>query len=181
MEEQLLSTATDALQAGRRIGFPVVVKGLVPGQVHKTEAGLVRLGIGSASELKKVYKEFHLRLDGEGKMLIQKQLPVDFELIAGFLRDDQFGACVMFCLGGIFSELQRDVVFALAPLSREEARILIRGRAPINEEALLDILVNLGNLGTACPEIEQIDINPLVVFQGNPVAVDATGILKEKK
>jgi acyl-CoA synthetase (NDP forming) len=191
VEEQLVSTATAALQVGRRIGFPVVVKGLVPGQVHKTEAGLVRLGIGSASELKKVYKEFHLRLDGEGKILIQKQLLVDFELIAGFLRDEQFGPCIMFGLGGVFSELQRDVVFALAPLSREEARSLIfsikgkkllggfRGMAPINEEAMADILVNLGSLGVAHPEIAQIDINPLAVFGGNPIAVDATIILAD--
>jgi acyl-CoA synthetase (NDP forming) len=193
VEEKLAAEAKAAAEAGRQIGFPIVIKGLVPGQVHKTEAGFVRLGVGSASEVKKVYKEFHLRLDGEGKILIQKQLSVDFELIAGFLRDDQFGPCVMFGLGGIFSELQRDVVFALAPLSREDAGILIRGikgvkllrgfrgRAPINEEAVADILVNLGHLGTACPDIEQIDINPVVVFRGNPVAVDATVILREKK
>jgi acetate---CoA ligase (ADP-forming) len=189
VEEQLVSTAAAAQNAGRRIGFPVVVKGLIPGQVHKTEAGLVRLGIASASELKKVFQNFNSRLDSTGRIIVQKQLPVDFELIAGFLRDDQFGPCVMFGVGGIFSELQRDVVFALAPLSRDDARSLIyrikgkkllsgfRGMAPINEEALADILINLGNLGAAHPEIDQIDINPLAVWRGNPVAVDATVIL----
>jgi acetyltransferase len=95
----------------------------------------------------------------------------------------------MFGLGGIFSEFQRDVVFALTPLSRKDALELIyrikgrkllqgfRGKAPINEETMADILVDLGNLGAACPAIAQIDINPLVVFRGNPVAVDATVIL----
>ena len=129
-------------------------------------------------------------MNGEGRLLIQRQLAVDYELIAGFLRDDHFGPVVMFGLGGIFSELTRDVVFTLAPLSREEALRLIgrikgkkllqgyRGMVPLDEEAMADLLVNVGNLGLAAPRIEQIDINPLAVVKGRPVAVDATIILR---
>jgi acetyltransferase len=189
VEEHLVRTAADALTEGRKIGFPLVLKGLLPGQVHKTESGLVRLGVAADAELEAAFAELLLRLKGRGRIVVQRQLPADFELIAGFLRDSQFGPCVMFGLGGIFSEFQRDVVFALAPLSRKDALELIyrikgrkllqgfRGKAPINEETMADILVDLGNLGAACPAIAQIDINPLVVFRGNPVAVDATVIL----
>jgi acetyltransferase len=189
VEEYLAWTAADALTAGRRIGYPVVIKGLLTGEVHKTESGLVRLGVATDAELEAAFADLMSRLRGQGRIVIQRQLPVEYELIAGFLRDDQFGPCVMFGLGGIFSEFQRDVVFALAPPSREDALELIysikgiqllrgfRGKAPVNEDAMADILVNLGNLGAACPQIEQIDINPLAVSQGHPVAVDATVVL----
>jgi acetyltransferase len=189
VEEYLAWTAADALTAGRRIGYPVVIKGLLTGEVHKTESGLVRLGVATDAELEAAFADLMSRLKGRGRIVIQRQIPVEYELIAGFLRDDQFGPCVMFGLGGIFSELQRDVVFALAPPSREDALELIyrikgrkllqgfRGKASVNEDAMADILVNLGNLGAACPAIEQIDINPLAVSQGHPIAVDATVIL----
>ena len=114
----------------------------------------------------------------------------EYELIAGFIRDDQFGPCVMFGLGGILAELEPDVVFAMAPLDRESALKLIgrirskrllqgfRGITPLEEETMADILVNLGNVGIAYPQIEQIDINPLAVSKGTPLAVDANIILK---
>jgi acetyltransferase len=192
VEEYLAWTVADALSAGRRIGYPVVIKGLLTGEVHKTESGLVRLGVATDAELEAAFADLMSRMKGQGRIVIQRHIPADFELIAGFLRDVQFGPCVMFGLGGIFSELQRDVVFALAPPSREDALELIyrikgrkllqgfRGKAPVNENAMADILVNLGNLGAACPAIEQIDINPLAVSQGHPVAVDATVILGKR-
>lgn len=186
VEEKIVESAADALSLARKMGYPVVLKGLVPGEVHKTESGLVCLGITSASELRKTYADFSKRIQGRGKILLQRQLPVEYELIVGMLRDPQFGACVMFGLGGIFSELQKDVVFAPAPLSESTARELIqrisgrkllhgfRGRKPLDMTRMAEILVNLGNLACASPEIEQIDINPLVVAYGKPVAVDAT-------
>lgn len=190
VEERIILSAKEAIETAQEIGYPVVLKGLIPGEVHKTESGLVRLEIASPSELKAAFKELKARMKGEGRILIQRQVQVEYELIAGFLRDGQFGPCVMFGLGGVFSELQRDVVFALAPLVEKDALVLLgrikgkkllqgfRGMAPLDEEAMADILVRLGDLGTACPEIEQIDINPLAVSQRNPVAVDATVILK---
>ena len=129
-------------------------------------------------------------MKGKGRILLQRQMPVEYELIAGMLRDSQFGPCVMFGLGGIFSELQKDVVFAPAPLSASTAKELIRrisgkkllqgfrGRKPLDMKLMAEILVSLGNLACRCPDIEQIDINPLVVYQGKPVAVDATIIRK---
>ena len=191
VDEQIAKTMGDALSFAREIGYPVVMKGLAPGEVHKTESGLVRLNLATSSGVKNAFEELMKRMNGQGRILLQRQMSIDYELIAGYLLDAQFGPCVMFGLGGIFSELQRDVVFATAPLTEQSALELIfrikgnkllqgfRGMTPINQKAMAGILVNLGNLGAACPAIEQIDINPLIVSGGNPVAVDASIILKK--
>jgi len=193
VEEKRVDTASAALSAARRMGYPVVLKGLLPGQIHKTESGLVNLGISTPTALKKSFADLSKRLKGKGKVLIQKQLPAEYELIVGTVRDEQFGPCVMFGLGGIFSELQKDVVFAPAPLTLATAQELIgrisgkkllqgfRGRKPLDIKTMANILVHLGNLICACPGIEQIDINPLVVHQGKPTAVDATVIQNRSK
>jgi len=190
VEEKLVHDLNEAWETTQQIGLPVVVKGLMPGEVHKTEHGLVQLGITDKFLLEAAFHHIQEKLDHRGKILIQKQVQSDYELIAGFIRDDQFGPCVMFGLGGILSELEPDVVFAMAPLDRESALELIqrirsrrlvqgfRGMPPLDEEAMADILVNLGTVGVAYPQIEQIDINPLAISTGAPVAVDATVILK---
>jgi len=192
VEERTVSSIAEAQGAAAAIGFPVVLKGLLPGRVHKTESGLVRLRLATPDDLETSYKETEKRMDGRGRIVIQRQMESDCELIAGFLRDDQFGPCVMFGLGGIFAELERDVAFALAPLGQEEATALIRrirnrkllegfrGMPPLREELMADILVRLGNLGVSRHEIEQIDINPLTVSGGVPTAVDATVIMSRR-
>jgi acetyltransferase len=190
VDERITKTLEEAASYAQKIGYPVVMKGLAPGEVHKTESGRVRLGLTTSAGVKTAFEDLMNRMNGQGRILLQRQLPIDYELIAGYLRDAQFGPCVMFGLGGIFSELQRDVVFATAPLTEQSALDLIfrikgnkllqgfRGMTPINGKAMAGILVGLGNLGAACPQIEQIDINPLIVSGGNPVAVDASIILK---
>ena len=191
VEELIAKTTEEAASIAQKIGYPVVMKGLAPGEVHKTESGLVRLGLTTSADLKNAFEELTKRMNGQGRILLQRQLSIDYELIAGYLLDVQFGPCVMFGLGGIFSELRRDVVFATAPLTEQSALKLIyrikgckllqgfRGMMPINEKAVAGVLVGLGNLGDACTQIEQIDINPLIVTVGNPVAVDASIILKD--
>jgi len=193
VEERIVASAADTLRIARKMGFPVVLKGLVPGQVHKTESGLVSLNIQSPALLKTAFADLTRRMKGKGKILLQRQMPGEYELIVGMLHDAQFGACVMFGLGGVFSELQKDVVFAPAPLSASTAQELIqrisgkkllqgfRNRKPLDMKLMAKILVNVGNLAFACPDIEQIDINPLVVFHGKPVAVDATIIRQAKR
>jgi acetyltransferase len=190
VEEKLASTFPKAERAAQAMGFPVVLKGLLPGEVHKTELGLVQLGITAQCELEHAFHKIQEQLEGRGRILIQRQVDTDYELIAGFIRDGQFGPCIMFGLGGTLSELQADVVFALAPLKRPEALRLIRhirgkrllegfrGMAALNQERMAELLVNLGNLGAAYSKIEQIDINPVAVSEGLPIAVDATIIQK---
>jgi acyl-CoA synthetase (NDP forming) len=196
--ERVVKSAQEAAESAARLGFPVVMKGLVPGGIHKTESGLVRLGIDSAEAAVRGYDELS-RIMGEiggesggktAKVLIQQQVEAGLELIAGFLRDPQFGPCVMIGFGGVLAEVLNDVVFGVAPLSREEALHLLdrlksrrlldgyRGSPAADREALADILTSLGGLGSACPGIREIDINPLILSRGKPVAVDATLILK---
>jgi len=193
VEEGLPRSFSEAEVLARALGFPVVLKGLIPGETHKTELGLVHLGITNQSELEAAFQKTRENMGDQGRILVQKQIKMDYELIAGFLRDKEFGPCVMFGLGGILAELEPDVAFALAPLKQEEALELInqirgkrllegfRGMAPLHKELMADILVHLGNLGTAHPRIEQIDINPLVVNEGSPLAVDATVILRSSE
>jgi acetyltransferase len=192
VEEKVVDGLDAAWQTAQAIGLPVVLKGLLSGEVHKTEHGLVELGITDKSALEAAFHRIQEKLDQRGRILIQKQIHSDYELIAGFIRDNQFGPCVMFGLGGIFSELEPDVVFALAPLDLQRGLQLIkrirsrrllqgfRGITPLNEVAMADILVNLGMMGVAYPQIEQIDINPVAISKGVPWAVDATVILKSE-
>jgi len=189
VEETIVQSAAAVQAAARKTGYPVVLKGLVPGKVHKTEAGLVITGIASAGRLKEAFTELAARMKGKGRILLQRQMPADYELIAGVLKDAQFGPCVMFGIGGVFSELIKDVAFAPAPLSQTIARKLIRrisgqkllmgfrGAKALDMKKMADILVALGDLAAACPEIEQIDVNPFIVHQGMPVAVDAAVIV----
>jgi len=191
VEERLVRSVEEAWKAAQQMGLPVVLKGLIPGQVHKTEHGLVRLGITDKTLLEVAYHQLHEKLEHCGRILVQKEVKSDYELIAGFIRDDQFGPCVMFGLGGIFSELESDVAFAMAPLDKESALKLIsrirgkrllqgfRGMTPLKEDTMADILVKLGEVGVAYPQIEQIDINPLSVRQDTSLAVDASIILKK--
>jgi len=191
VEERLVDSLDEAWRTAQAMGLPVVVKGLMPGEVHKTEHGLVQLGITDKFLLEAAFHHIQEKLDHRGKILIQKQVQSEYELIAGFIRDNQCGPCVMFGLGGILAELEPDVAFAMAPLYREGALKLIkrirsrrllqgfRGMPPLDGEAMADILVNLGTVGVAYQQIEQIDINPLAISTGAPVAVDATVMLKD--
>ena len=183
--ETLVQTADAAWAWAQENGTPVVLKGLVPEKGHKTEYGLVRLSISDRPGLASAFADLMGQVGPQGRILIQKQVPVDYELIAGFMRDAQFGPCVMFGLGGILAELEPDVVFDLAPLDHDRAvrmlrslrnrRLLqgFRGMSPLDETSAADILVRLGRLGVADSRISQIDINPLAVSAGKPVAVDA--------
>jgi acetyltransferase len=186
VDGEIVATVSEAKDAAEILGFPVVLKGLIPGAVHKTELGLVKLGIEGKKGLSEAFKDLKDRLKGTGRMIMQREIRPDFELIVGYVRDADLGPCVMFGLGGIFSELEKDVRFAPAPLSHQDALRLIsrirgkrllegfRGMAPLNKDVMARILEALGSLGARDHAIEQIDINPLAVVGGEPVAVDAT-------
>jgi acetyltransferase len=189
VEETIVATEQQARAAALKMGYPVVVKGLVPGDMHKTESGMVILNRQTAQQLEKSFGEIGAKLGAKGRILLQKQVDKDYELIAGFHRDREFGPCVMFGLGGTLAELDPDVVFALAPLSRGEAvelmerirgkRVLdgFRGMRPLNREPMADILVALSHMGAEYPFIEHVDLNPVVVHQGMPLIVDANIVL----
>jgi acyl-CoA synthetase (NDP forming) len=190
VEEQIAASSAAAKEIAGALGFPVVIKGLLPGEIHKTELGLVRTGISSEREVETAFIELQKIMADKGTVLVQRQIQGSPELIAGLIRDPQFGPCVMCGLGGIFAEVLADSVFAAAPLSHMEALDLIdrlktqkilngfRGVAPVDRDALADILVKLGDLGDSFARIKEIDINPLIVSEGLPIAVDATIIVE---
>lgn len=190
VEEKTAASLEDALGAARAFGFPVVMKGILPGEIHKTESGLVQLGITSEEEATKAFGRLKGRMAGKGNILVQPQIEGGPELIAGMVRDPQFGPCVMLGLGGIFTEILKDIVFAVAPLSCKEALSMIgrlksqkllngfRGFSPVDRESIATIIVSLGELGCSNPRIKEIDINPLIACKNRIVAVDASVVLE---
>jgi acetyltransferase len=188
--ETLVTDLGQVESAAEALGYPVVMKGLLPGTVHKTEAGLVRLGISDGSMARQTYAALMGKMGGRGQILVQRQLTGKVELILGLTRDPQFGPCVMFGLGGITAELFGDASFAVAPLDMGEALDLIgrirarkmldgfRGAPAVDREELARILVALGRIGLAYPRIREIDINPLLLSEEGLFAVDATLVLE---
>ena len=190
-KEYLVKSSDDALLSARRIGYPVVLKGSSRTHTHKTEHRLIELGINNDDTLEKAYSLLLERgkehLDG---ILVQQMISGDRELVAGLVRDPQFGPCVMFGLGGVFTEVLKDVTFRVAPLEMYDALEMIdeikasklldqfRGKPAVNGDVLARTLINLGKIGLEVDEVTEIDINPLIVYGDTPVAIDALVILR---
>ena len=186
--ERLAADPDEAERAAVAVGFPVALKLCGPAIAHKTERNLVRLGLSDPTAVRAAATEiWALRRadDGDVSLLVAEMVRGHRELIAGLVRDPQFGPCVMLGVGGIFAEVVGDVVFAAAPLTTDDAmraigdlrsaRILgaFRGEPPVDREALAAILVGLGRLAVERPDVASVDLNPLVVRDGTPIAVDA--------
>ncbi len=189
--EVLVRTPAEAAAAARRIRYPVALKACAAGEAHKTEKGLVALGLGGERELRAALGTLRARAGRgfRGGFLVQEMVRGGRELAIGMVRDPQFGPCVMFGLGGIFTEILQDAVFRIAPLRRRDAlemlgairgrRILeaVRGLPAVDRVALGRSLVAVGRIGLDHPEIAAIDVNPLIVRHAAPVAVDALVVL----
>jgi acetyl-CoA synthetase (ADP-forming) len=186
--ERLVSSADDAVAAAEELGYPVVAKLCGASIAHKTERGLVRLGLRDADAVRAAAAELLAMAtpdDGEVGVLIGEMVKGNRELIAGLVRDPQFGPCVMLGVGGVLAEALGDVAFRLVPLERVDAEDLVddlrtqdllgefRGEPAIDRDALVDVLVGLSRLAESDPSIVSADVNPLIVRDGVPVAVDA--------
>jgi acetyltransferase len=186
--ERLVGSAAEAGEAATEIGFPVVVKLCGDAIAHKTERGLVRLGLGEADAVIRAAEELLASArpeDGDVGLLVAEQVRGARELIAGVIRDPQFGPCVMLGVGGILAEALSDVVFAVAPLDAQEARALpdrlathallgpFRGEPAVDRAALASVLAGLSKLAIERPDVASVDLNPLIVRDGVPLAVDA--------
>jgi acetyltransferase len=180
----------ETLKAAGEMGYPVVLKGRIKGKVHKTEAGLVKSNLWTKDQLRAAYEEMSSLNPKPPSFLIQPMLKSSLELIAGTVRDPQFGPAVMLGLGGIYAEVYKDVIFRLPPLSETDAVEMVsqlkgkallrgyRGSKPVNMKNLSDWLIKLGWLVQAFEKIQEIDVNPLLIVNGEPVAVDATIIFR---
>ncbi|MEN8160622.1 MAG: acetate--CoA ligase family protein [Myxococcota bacterium] len=196
--EVLAITPEAAVDAATEIGFPVVLKLCGDAIAHKTERGLVRLALGDAAAVRAAAAELLAAArpeDGEVSLLVAEQVAGKRELIAGLVRDPQFGPCVVLGLGGILTEALGDVAFAAAPVTLDEARALVgrlrashlvtkpfRGEPAGDVDAIAELLVALGRVGAERPDVASVDLNPVLLrtSDGAPVAVDALVELSER-
>lgn len=189
-DEQLAKTPEELIKATAKIGYPLVIKASSADIAHKTEKGLIRVDVRNNEEAKTAFNEIVESMNGAGKaVLVQQMIRGQRELVIGLTRDPQFGPCVMFGLGGIFTEILEDTVFRVAPLEKFDAldmmqeikahKILdaVRGLEAVDRELLAEMLITVGRIGIENENIKEIDINPVIISHGKPVAVDALVVL----
>jgi acetyltransferase len=193
--EEVVATPDEAAAAARRIGFPVVLKAVSAAVPHKSDAGLVILGLTSPEDVRAAAERLagrctELRAPLEG-ILVAKQMTGGVEAVLGIHRDPEMGPVVMVGMGGIWLELFKDVAFAPPGLDRAGAleaisktrmsRLLAgyRGSRPANAEALADAMVSLGHLAQDLGEaIEAVDVNPLLVQESGVCALDGLVVMR---
>jgi succinyl-CoA synthetase beta subunit len=186
--ERLAADADGAAAAATAIGFPVVAKLCGDRIAHKTERGLVRLALADAGAVRQAAAELLAAAttdDGEVEVLVAPMLRGNRELIAGLADDPQFGMTVVLGIGGIFAEALADVAIRLVPIERVDAEEMIdelhtqallgafRGEPPVDRDRLCEVLLALSAAAAATPELVSADLNPLIVVDGAPIAVDA--------
>lgn len=188
-KELLVDKVQDLINAAKEIGYPLVLKGCSSGIAHKTEKGLIRVDIRNEAEAKAAFEEIAANIETEDSILVQEMVKGQRELVIGLTRDPQFGPCVMFGLGGIFTEILKDISFRVAPLEKRDAlemmqdikghKILeaVRGMEAADLNIFSDILIKVGQIGLENDDVKEIDINPVIISGSQPVAVDALVVL----
>ncbi len=195
-EYALVRSADEAAAQAKRIGFPLVMKIVSPQILHKTDVGGVKVGVASEQDVRETFDDMYGRLSKEYNVrgvLLEKMVPPGVELIVGLQYDPQFGPVIMVGLGGIFTEVFRDVSFRMLPITREDAKSMLddlqgrkilhgfRGSKPIDLDMLADALVNIGRLGIEMAAYyDSVDFNPIVVYPNDYRIVDAKILLREK-
>lgn len=189
--DKLAQSADEAVAAAMEIGGPVVVKLCGPSLAHKSERGLVRLGLDSSEAVRSAAEDLLAAAtedDGEVALLVSEMVAGHRELIAGVVLTEQFGAALMLGLGGVLAEAVGEAVFRLLPVSEADCQDMIddldiaallgplRGEPAVDRNALAEALLALAK-AAGSKGIEAIDVNPLVIREGLPVAVDALVVM----
>ncbi len=192
-KQKLTSDKNDVVKFADEIGYPVVMKLMADDVVHKSDAGAVKLNLQNKDEIEKSFDELmSIPSKSEKKINIQKMAdePIT-EIIIGMTTDPQFGPALMFGIGGILVELLEDVSFRIAPIERFDANEMIheikgfplldgfRGKPKADIEAIIDALLKVSDLVIQNPEIYEMDLNPIFVYNSGIVCVDARIILKD--
>jgi acetyl coenzyme A synthetase (ADP forming)-like protein len=188
--ESALVTPEEAPTAAAKLGFPVVLKGVVPGVVHKSELGLVALSLSSQSEVTSACRRMSDAALGVGKelerVLLQREMS-GLETIIGVTQDPTFGPLIVAGMGGVQAELLRDVAFRLTPITDRDAEEMLdtlrmralfdgyRGSPKRDKRAFIEVLMRLSALVEIAPEIAELDLNPVMVLadRAGAIAVDA--------
>jgi len=198
-EARLASNAQEALTAADKIGYPLAMKIVSPHIIHKSDAGGVKLNLNNSQEVQEGFEEIlksALKVttrDRIAGVLLSPMVPPGQECIIGVIRDQQFGPVVMFGLGGIFVEVLKDIAFRLAPLAQEDIDSMvreikgydilqgIRGEKPRDINALKDILAKLSQVAIDNPEIQEVDLNPVIVHEKGASIVDSRIVIVNRK
>jgi acetyltransferase len=198
----LAKTADEAVKLAADLGFPVVMKIASPDILHKTDVGGVKVGLESADEVRDafdlmIYRTERFLPEAEiwGCQVQEMAPPGGIEVLIGMNRDPQFGPLVTFGLGGIYVEVLKDVTFRVAPFTKLDAQAMlseirskallegVRGKPAVDKDAIIDVLLRMGQLVQDFPEIAEFDINPLIVYpkgQG-ALAIDMRLVLASEK
>jgi acetyl-CoA synthetase (ADP-forming) len=187
-ESRRVGSPDEAVAAASELGYPVAVKLNGPGIAHKTERGLVRLHLADPEAVRDASVALLASAradDGDVDLLVAHMVTGARELIAGLHTDPQFGRCVVLGIGGILTEALADATFRLAPLDATDAADMLdelrsqallgplRGEPAVDRAAVVDVLLALSRLAESEPDVVSVDLNPLVVEDGAPIAVDA--------
>jgi 3-hydroxypropionyl-CoA synthetase (ADP-forming) len=192
-EYSLVTNDSEATSKAKEIGFPIVAKIVSDQILHKTDVQGVKVGIKSEEEAKESFLDMYSRLSKEYDVkgvLLEKMVPKGVELIVGLQNDPQFGPVIMLGLGGIYTEIFKDISFRVLPITKEDAmemfndlkgnKILkgFRGAEPVDLNILSDAIVKIGNLGIDMAEyIDSVDFNPIIAYPQNYYVVDAKILL----
>ncbi|MEM2298136.1 MAG: acetate--CoA ligase family protein [Thermofilaceae archaeon] len=198
LEKRLTTSEEEAVRVAEEIGYPVVLEVESPQIIHKTEVGGILLDLKSSEEVAKGYKTImtnvkekapHAEVKG---IVVRRMAPRGLEVLVGMHRDPFFGPVIAFGSGGILVELVKDVVFRVAPVSLEDAEEMVkktkaymmmsgfRGQAELDVNAVIDTLLRVSQLAMDVPEISDIDINPLFVYEKGKggLAIDVKVLLR---
>ena len=193
--DRLAIAAGDAVQTAKELGGPVVLKVCSPQILHKSDADGVRLGLETADQIREAFAEIvesAKRYDSRAEIrgcLVSPMAEPGTEVIVGTKIDPQFGPVIMFGIGGILVEVLKDVVFRVLPIRRRAARQMlsevraapllngVRGRPPVDHDALIDLLLTISEVVEAYPEIREMDLNPVIARETDLTVVDARMIL----
>ncbi len=183
---RMAANAEEAVNAAAEIGYPVVVKADAASILHKSDMGGVAVDLKDGDAVRAAVEKMQQRFSEDGlNFFVQKYLPGGLELIMGAKAEEGLGHAVMFGLGGIFVEIMKDVVFNLTPVSAGEAQQMlsaikgasmlegVRGQKGVNQDLLIEIIQRLSQLLTDLPEIQEMDLNPLIAFEDQVFVVDA--------
>jgi len=176
-ESRVAADADDAVTAASRLGFPVALKALGPTLLHKTERKAVSLNLADEAAVRTAYTDFTLRFGREmTAVLVQQMVPQGVEMIVGALQDPMFGPVIACGTGGVLVDVLADTAFRLHPLNASDAAEMVdelrgarlfrgyRGAEPGDERALRDVLIRVSELVRVAPEIQELDLNPVIVL-----------------
>lgn len=193
--QNLTSSKEETLTAAEEIGFPIVLKLIAEDIVHKSDTGAVKLNLKTKEEVENAYDELlKIPTEKERKISVQKMAdePIT-ELIIGMTTDPQFGPALMFGIGGILVELLEDVSFRIAPVTEYDCSEMIheikgfpildgyRGKPKADIDAIINTLMKISDLVVKHEEINEMDLNPVFIYEKGLICVDARIILKNRE